>query len=675
MKKLLIVESPHKASTIGKYLGNDYKVMSSKGHILSLSTTGKGGLGIDLENDFKTTYVIDKDKKEIVKSLKEESKKADITLLATDPDREGEAISYHLAKELKLDLNENNRIVFNEITPNAIKKALESPRAIDLNLVKSQETRRILDRIIGFKLSGLLKNKIKSKSAGRVQSVALRMICDREHEIENFKPEEYWIFKAEFKENNIRFIADLHKDNNKTVKIKNENAASKINDRIKNPFLVKEVKEETKYKTSKDPFITSTLQQEASSKLNFAPKKTMMIAQKLYEGINIGNETIGLISYMRTDSFRLADEFINEGYKYIKNTYGKEYVGSYKSKTKENAQDAHEAIRPTDILKTPESIKNYLKSDEFKLYSFIYYRTLACLMKKPSYKAITYILSTDNLDFKASGQSLIFDGYLKVYSKYENNKDVLLPVLKKGDLIDAVEIIKEQKFTEPPLRYSESKLIKALEEENVGRPSTYAGIIDTIISRSYVELIKDKAKTKYFHPTEQGILTDNSLKEYFKDIINIKYTAKMEADLDLISLNKVDYIKLLNDFYNDFKPLLDNAYAKMEKKAPELVGETCPECGGNLVYRFSRFGKFISCENYPSCKYLRSLKEKKQSPIISDQICPDCGKELIYRKSRYGKYFLGCSGFPKCRHIENLDNEMQKELEIKLKERSENEES
>lgn len=663
MKKLVIVESPSKSKTIEKYLGKDYKVLSSKGHIRDLAIKGKGGLGVDIENNFEPSYVISKDKKDVVKQLKAEAKKADRIYLATDPDREGEAISWHLADELGLDINDEDRIVFNEITKTAVLNALDNPRKIDMGLVKSQETRRILDRIIGFKLSKLLQVKIKSKSAGRVQSIALRMICDKEKEIAAFIPEEYWIFKALFKENDEEFEANLVKIGDKKAEIKNETEANEIEKRIIDPFKVESITKTIKKRSSRLPFITSTLQQEASSKLSFGAKKTMMIAQMLYEGIDLGNETQGLITYMRTDSTRLSNEFVTSAYSLIEEKYGDEYKGFYRVKNDESSQDAHEAIRPTNLENTPEKVKPYLTNDQYKLYKFIYKRALASLMADAKFENTTYTLKTNDLSFNASGNVMIFDGFLKVYKDYDNSKDTTLPKLEENQGLFKTKLLKEQHFTEAPSRYTEAKLIKALEEEGVGRPSTYATIIDTIINRGYVELKKasDTGKTKFFFPTEQGVLTDDKLREYFLSVINVKYTADMEKELDDIAINKRNNVESLREFYDKFEPLLVNAYEKMEKKEAEKTGEKCPLCGNDLVYRQSRYGKFISCSNYPECKYTESIKkENKEEPEHTGKICPECGSELLKRKSRYGNYFLGCSNYPKCKHIENIEGEEPK---------------
>ena len=663
MKNLVIVESPSKSKTIEKYLGKDYKVLSSKGHIRDLAIKGKEGLGVDIENGFTPQYVISDDKKDTVKKLKEEAKKADNIYLATDPDREGEAISWHLAQVLDLDLEAKDRIVFNEITKTAVLNALKEPRAIDLDLVHSQETRRILDRIIGFKLSKLLQSKIKSKSAGRVQSIALRMICDREKEIRAFKAEEYWTIKVFFNEDGKDFSADLYKVGTKKAAIKNKEEADAILARSKDPYLLSDVKKQVKRRQARLPFITSTLQQEASTKLGFGAKKTMMIAQMLYEGIDIGSGPQGLITYMRTDSTRLSNDFIKAADSYIEENYGKEYIGKYRVKNDEGAQDAHEAIRPTSLENDPEKIKSYLTNDQYKLYRFIYYRAIASLMADAKNDATTYTFTTADLTYQSTGSVLTFDGFLKAYSEYDSSKDTPLPPVKEGSELISKDLKAEQHFTEPPSRYTEARLIKALEEEGVGRPSTYATIIDTIIARAYVELktASESSKTKYFFPTEQGELTDEKLKEYFSSVINIKYTAEMEKELDEIASGKEDGRKALEDFYERFDPLVKEAYEKMDKKAPEFVGEKCPECGGDLVYRQSRYGKFISCSNYPKCRYAASIEKKdKEEPEHTGKICPECGAELLKRKSRYGTYFLGCSNYPKCKHIENIDGEKPK---------------
>ena len=660
MKNLVIVESPSKSKTIEKYLGKDFKVTSSKGHICDLATKGKEGLGVDVENDFAPTYEISKDKKEVVKELKKLVEGSDFVYLATDPDREGEAISWHLARELGLDLNEKNRIVFNEITKNAVLKALDDPRTIDMSLVRSQETRRILDRIIGFKLSKLLKRKIGSKSAGRVQSIALRMICDKEAEIKAFVPVESWTINADLGK---KLLTELSKYKGKKIEISNEKEADEILKALGNDFILEEISEKTKKRSAFLPFITSTMQQEASTKLGFGSKKTMMIAQSLYEGVELGSGAQGLITYMRTDSTRLSNEFVSAAFSKIENEYGKEYKGFYRVKNDESSQDAHEAIRPTSLDNEPDKIKKYLTNDQYKLYKFIYYRALASLMSEARFTGITYNFNNNDYIFTVSGQKMEFDGFLKVYGDYDSSKDTILKKIEKGDVLKAKKIEKQQHFSEPPARYTEARLIKALEEEGVGRPSTYATIIDTIIKRNYVELKKasDSGKTKFFFPTEQGILTDQKLKDYFRKVINVKYTAEMESELDEIAEDKVDSVKALKDFYDEFQPLVDSAYEKMEKLEPEKTGEICPECGGDVVIRNGRFGKFKSCINYPTCKWHESLV-KKEEPEMVGRDCPECGKPLLKRKSRYGTYFIGCSGYPKCHYIENIEGQQPKKF-------------
>ena len=644
-KNLVIVESPSKSKTIEKYLGASYQVTSSKGHIRDLATTGKGGLGVDVENHFEPHYIVNKDKKDVVKELKKCVKEAETVYLATDPDREGEAISWHLANVLDLDVDTTNRIVFNEVTKDAILNALDHPRTIDKNLVKSQETRRVLDRIIGFKLSKLLQNKIKSKSAGRVQSVALRLIVEKEKEIEAFKPEEYWKVKAKFLKDDISFEAQLSKYQNKKIELKNEEETNKVYESLNKEFIVSEIKKSLKKRQSKPPFITSTLQQEASSKLNFKAKRTMSIAQKLYEGIDIGEETVGLITYMRTDSIRLSDSFINETKQYIEEKYGKNYVGSVKvSKKKENVQDAHEGIRPTSIKRTPESIKEFLKPEEYKLYALIYARSIASLMAPAQLDATSLILNNNDYLFKANGSVIVFDGYLRVYSAYEKQKDELLPELSVQESLISQGIQKTQHFTKPPARYSEAKLIRELEESGVGRPSTYASIIDTIVTRRYVELV-DKA----FKPTESGVLTNEKLLEFFESIINIEYTAQMEKELDEIAVGEDDYVHALTNFEDKFEPLLENAYDKMEQIQPEKTGETCPECGGDLVIRKGKYGDFVACSNYPTCKF---IKKEPEEIRYTGENCPKCGSPMIFKKGRFGE-FEACSAYPTCKYIKN----------------------
>ncbi len=637
-KNLVIVESPTKTKAIEKYLGNDYKVVSSKGHIRDLATSGKFGFGVDIENNFEPNYVAIKGKKKDITALKKDAKIAKKVYLATDPDREGEAISWHLKDALELTDEAYERVVFNEITKNVVKEAFNHTRKIDNDLVHSQETRRILDRIIGFRLSKLMQSKTGGKSAGRVQSVALKLIVDREREIEAFKEEEYWTITAKFPE----IEADLDTVDGKKAELKTEEETDKVIDGLNKEFIVSNYETKPKKKASKYPFITSTMQQEAISKLGFSSKKTMQVAQKLYEGIDIGSDTVGLITYMRTDSVRLSDEFIKSSYAFIKENYGEEYIGHVKtSKKKENVQDAHEAIRPSSINRAPESIKEYLSKDEFKLYEMIYARALASLMKEAKVNATTITLDNNNTTFKTTGQMLIFDGYLKVYQKFESSEDKILPKYKVGDVLISDEIVKDQHFTKPPARYTEAKLIKAMEELGIGRPSTYASTITTLTQRGYVKLVEKK-----LNPTEIGITTTDKLQEFFSDLINVEYTAKMEEDLDKIADGKKVWYKLLEAFYKDFEPEVENAFDKMEKKEDEQTGEVCPNCGKPMVIKTGRYGKFEACSGYPDCKY---IKPKEKAPVIEVCDCPKCGGKIVERKTKRGKVFYGCGNFPKCK--------------------------
>lgn len=631
-KNLVIVESPAKSKTIEKYLGSDYEVVSSKGHIRDLSTKGKFGLGIDIDNDFKPDYIPIKGKSSVIKELKAKAKKAKMVYLASDPDREGEAISWHLYDALGLKDTDYQRILFHEITKPAVIEAIENPTKIDDNLVKSQETRRMLDRIIGFRLSKLMQSKTGGKSAGRVQSVALKLIVDREREIAAFKPDEYWSITALFDD----FSADIF-----DIEIHSKEETDNILNKLSKEFLVSEVQKKNKKRPSKPIFKTSTLQQTAVNKLGFSSKKTMQIAQKLYEGITVSEGTTGLITYMRTDSVRMSPLFINSCFSYIEEVYGKEYVGYVKSlKKNDNIQDAHEGIRPTDIRRTPESIKKYLTNDEYKLYSLIYYKTLSSLMADSKYLSTTIILNNGEYKFKATGSIMMFDGYLKVYASYEDSEDTYLPDLKENDIVISNDITSKQHFTEPPARYSESSLIKELESLGIGRPSTYATIIDTIKVRGYVTL-----DNKKFVPTEIGIETTDKLQEYFSKIVNVKYTANMENDLDLIADNKLNNITVLKNFYNEFEPLVEEAFKVMEKTPAEETGEACPLCGNPLVIRKGKYGKFTACSNYPECKYVK--KEEHEVKEIMD--CPKCGGKIVEKKTRKGKIFYGCSNYPKCR--------------------------
>ena len=640
MKNLVIVESPSKSKTIEKYLGKDYKVVSSKGHIRDLATKGKYGLGVDIEHKFKPTYEIIKGKKKMVSELKKDIKASDMVFLATDPDREGEAISWHLKDELGIDDSKYERVVFNEITKDTVINAFKHARKIDEDLVHSQETRRILDRIIGFRLSKLMQSKTGGKSAGRVQSVAVKLVVDREREIESFVKEEYYTITAKFND----FTADLEKYKDKKVEMHNELEADEILKKLSNVFKIEDVSKKEKKRQSKPPFITSTLQQEASTKLGFTAKKTMSLAQKLYEGVDLQDETVGLITYMRTDSIRLSDEFVKSAYKFIETKYGTEYLGVVKkSKKTENVQDAHEAIRPTSITRTPEAVKPYLSNDEFKLYSMIYKRALSSLMKDAKEEVTSVVLDNNDYKFKTTGSVIKFDGYLKVYGDYEDKDIKLLPPFDKykTNVLVSNEIIKEQHFTKPKPRYTEAKLIKEMEDLGIGRPSTYAKTMENIVDRGYV-----KVEDKKFVPTEIGFEVTDKLQEYFSNLINVKYTANMENDLDKIADGKLIWYNLLDGFYKEFEPMLENAFDKMEKNKPEQTGEVCPNCNSPLVIRTGKYGKFVACSNYPTCKYVK----KEEKAIVEVGTCPECGNKIIEKRTKKGKIFYGCSNYPTCKY-------------------------
>ena len=637
MKKLVIVESPAKSKTIEKYLGGDYKVVSSKGHIRDLATTGKYGLGVDIENNFTPNYIPIKGKSKDINALKKDVKNSSFIYLATDPDREGEAISWHLKDTLGIE-NNYSRVVFNEITKDVVLDAINNPRKIDDNLVKSQETRRILDRIIGFRLSKLMQAKTGGKSAGRVQSVALKLIVDREREINAFIPTEYWTITADFKD----FTADLEKYHGKKIEVHSEVEANEILNQLSNAFKIDDVKSSDTEKSAKPVFKTSTMQRMAANKINFAPSKTMRVAQKLYEGIDLGSETVGLITYMRTDSERISSSFVAETYEYIKKNYGPEYIGSIKvSKQDKNMQDAHEGIRPTSIKRTPESIKKYLTPDEYKLYNLIYIRALSSLMANAKILTTSVILENNGYTFKTTGSILKFDGYLKIYSAYEEQKDTILPDFKSynSNTIIASDILKEQHFTKPLPRYTESSLIKEMESLGIGRPSTYSSILTTIKDRGYVTL-----EDKKFIPTDIGTETTDKLQEFFQDIVNVEYTSAMETDLDKIADAETDNIKVLQDFYNKFAPIVEEAFSKMEKKEAEKTGENCPECGSELVIRNGKYGKFTACSNYPTCKYIK--KVERENKELAD--CPKCEGKIIEKRTRKNRFFYGCSNYPKC---------------------------
>lgn len=649
--KLIIVESPHKSITIGKFLGSDYKVMASVGHIRDLSSHGKMGLGVDVEHGFKPDYEIPNDKMPVVKELKKALAKSDEVYLATDPDREGEAISWHLAQVLGLDVSQTKRLEFHEITKTALTKALSSPRTIDMPLVESQETRRIIDRLMGFRLSTLLQKKIKSQSAGRVQSVVLKYIVDREKEIKDFVPVEYWTIQSEFvNDAKAKIVAELTSYKDKSIEIHSEEEALKIVSALPKDFTVKNVKSTTVRKEPKPPFITSTLQQEAFSRFHFSTKRTSTIAQKLYEGEEINGQTTGLITYMRTDSVRLSDEFIASAKQYIETNFGKEYLGKgHIQKSNKNVQDAHEAIRPTDLALTPEVARPYLSNEEYLLYSLIYQRAVASLMSAKKESTTTVILTGNDYDFSASATLPLFDGYTRIYGENEEEKKTKLPKdVKIGDPFESENVEKTQHFTKAPARYNEGKLVKLMQENGIGRPSTYSKIVSTLLERDYVETQKGALV-----PTSQGILTAEKLEEYFPKYMDASYTAGMEDALDNIADGKTDRLELLTSFWSEFQKYYASAEEKMEKIQPKVVeGRVCPECGSPLVYRKGKYGEFIGCSNYPKCKYID--KQKEEAEVITSHVCPKCGHQLVKRKSKRGE-FVGCSNYPKCDYMEDLN--------------------
>ena len=655
--KLLIVESPAKCKTISTYLGEDYFVESSIGHIRDLSIKGKGGFGVDIENNFTPEYVILKDKVDVVEKLRKKAEEADHVYLATDPDREGEAISWHLASVLGQPVKKVSRIVFNEITKSAILKSIKNDRQIDMKLVHSQESRRILDRIIGFRLSSLMQQKLGSKSAGRVQSVALKLVVDREKEIQAFEKVEYWDVVAKFlkqvgdkeyilKSKYIGTTEEAHT-------ISSEEEVNQIIEELKQgDFIVKAINKKERNRTSKPPFITSTLQQDASVKYNYSAKRVMTIAQRLYEGIEVGKELVGLITYMRTDSVRLSDEFLDSTKEYIEKTYGENYYKGVKkvSNKGKNVQDAHEAIRPTNIERTPESIKKYLSLEEYKIYSLIYNRALASLMKDAVVEDTKVDVVNGKHLFLIQGEKVLFDGFLKVYEEanLDATEDVdLLPELLVDEKLDLQELTKEQKFTSPPHRYTEARLIRKMEELGIGRPSTYAMTMETLRLRSYVSMDK-----KSFVPTEQGILTSDQLDLFFSSIINVKYTAEMENTLDEIALGNAVWHKELAKFYDEFAPLIEYARDNMVKIYPKITDEFCPVCGLPLYIRRGPFGEFTACSGYPRCKFIK--KKEKPEPISTGIKCPVCGEgEIVERVSGRGRSrgakFYACNRYPECK--------------------------
>lgn len=656
--KLVIVESPAKCTTIKKYLGDNYRVEASLGHIRDLSTRGKGGLGVDVDNGFAPTYVINKEKIEVVNKLKYAAKNADEVILATDPDREGEAIAWHLAEVLGLNTKKTKRLEFHEITRDSITEAMKHPRTIDGNLVASQETRRIVDRIIGFKLSNLMYKKIHSRSAGRVQSATLKLIADHDKEIDAFVPEEYWNILVNTKINSKEFPLTFVGKNGKSLTVKNEKMAKEIIDAIGDNLTVESIKKETRFIESKEPFTTSTMQQEAFSRLKFKTDKTQREAQKLYEGINVGDEHVGLITYMRTDSTRLSATYVARAQAYIIEKYGKEYLGHVKKdKKSELAQDAHEAIRPTSNHRTPESIRKYLTSDQYRLYKLIYNRALSSLMKPKKEEVLVVTLSGGGYRFKFELIHTVFKGYEILIYEPEEQKDYQgsFPTLNEGDSLVISSKKAEQKFTEAPARYSEAKLVKLMEEVGIGRPSTYASTIKILKDRKYVDDVSGILTS-----TDQGKKTVHVLNKYFPDIIDAAYTAQMEEKLDNVQEGNQSRINTLSSFYNVFMDEYNHAALNMYKDEEELTGDLCPKCGHPLVYKDGVNGRFVACSNYPTCTYVQ--KEAKELVYI-DETCPLCGKPLVQREDKKGRKFIACSGFPDCYYVKPTE-EAKKEAKV-----------
>lgn len=651
MPKLVIVESPAKAKTIKKFLGTDFEVVASMGHIRDLP---KSKLGVDVENNFTPQYTEMKDKEDVIKDLKKKAKKCDKIYLATDPDREGEAISWHLSQILGLNLEENNRVAFNEITKSGIKAGMENPHKINIDLVNAQQARRILDRIVGYKLSPFLWKKVKrGLSAGRVQSVAVRLIVDRENEISKFVSQEYWTIDGKFTAPPSRkyFSAKLITIDGNKAEITNKEHADAILEGLENvEFKVTNVKKKVTKRQPAPPFITSTLQQEASRRLGFASKRTMKAAQELYEGIEIeGMGAVGLITYMRTDSLRISEEARNAANKYIASRYGEDYLPSSPRifKTKKNIQDAHEAIRPSMPELEPEKVKSSLSNDQYKLYKLIWERFIASQMANALLDTVSVDIEAGNCVFRASGHSIKFDGFTVLYEEAkdsaseEEKGNKILPPIEEGQLLRVKGLEGNQHFTQPPPRYTEATLIKALEENGIGRPSTYAPTISTITARMYVE--RDGKQLK---PTGLGIVTTELMKEHFKHIVDAKFTAKMESDLDDVEKGTKDWVNSLRDFYEDFEKALTDAEVAMEGKRvrvpSEETDEICEVCGKNMVIKIGRFGKFLACSGFPECTNTKKIVQSTKGN------CPLCGSKIILKKSKKGRNFYGCEGYPNC---------------------------
>lgn len=644
---LVIVESPAKAKTIERYLGKKYTVKASMGHIRDLP---KSQTGVDVENNFTPKYITIRGKGDILKELRKAAKKAKKIYLAADPDREGEAIAWHLAYILGVDPSSNCRVVFNEITKEAIKESFKHPRAIDLDLVDAQQARRVLDRLVGYNISPLLWKKVKKGlSAGRVQSVALKMIIDREKEIQNFKPEEYWSIDAKFQKDKETFEGSFYGIDGKKVALKNEQDVEDIKQQLNGKtFAVDKVKKRERKKNPALPFTTSSLQQEAARKLNFRAKKTMMIAQQLYEGIDLGKKSggiTGLITYMRTDSTRISNTAKEEAKNYIKDSYGEKYLGKQAStKNKEGAQDAHEAIRPTSALRDPKNLKNILSRDQLRLYKLIWERFVASQMAPAVMDTMTVHLLNNNVEFRATGSKIKFKGFMRVYVEgNDDNKkteDKLLPDLEEGMQVDSKEIKPNQHFTQPPPRYTDARLVRTMEEIGIGRPSTYAPTLDTIQRRGYVSM-----DNKRFIPTELGEIKCELMIEFFPEVVDAAFTAKMEDDLDSIEEGKIEWKQIIDNFYKDFKVRLDKAEDEMEKVEirDEPAGIDCENCGHEMVYKMGRYGKFLACSNFPECRNTKPILKE----IGVD--CPKCKEgNVVERKSKKKRTFYGCDRFPEC---------------------------
>ncbi|MGI6152397.1 MAG: type I DNA topoisomerase [Christensenellaceae bacterium] len=658
-KNLVIVESPAKAKTIEKFLGKSYVVRASNGHLRDLP---KSKIGVDVEHDFEPQYIAIRGKGDLIKKLKDEAKKSKKVYLATDPDREGEAISWHIANMLNLDPEDSCRIEFNEITKSAVESAIKQPRQINMDLVDAQQARRVLDRLVGYKLSPLLWKKVKKGlSAGRVQSVAVKIIVDREKEIRDFVPEEYWTISAFLKKDGKEFEAKYFGENGKKVKLADEASANKVLDAIRGAdFIVQSVKQGTRKKNALPPFITSSLQQAASAKLGFTAKKTMMVAQMLYEGVPLkGGATTGLISYMRTDSTRIAEVALDAARTYISAQYGKEYLPEKANqyKGKKGAQDAHEAIRPTDIEHTPDSVRAFLNDDQYKLYKLIYTRFLASQMNPAVFETLSYDIDANGQTFRASGSRILFDGHLAAYdSSTDEDKQMLLPKAEQNDKLALVKIDPKQNFTQPPQRYTEAGLVKFMEERGIGRPSTYAPIISTIQDRGYV-----KKKAKSFYPTELGEIVTELMANHFSDIVDVSFTADMEEELDDVENDGTSWKKVIRDFYMPFEKDLEAADKNIEDRKVEtrVSDVVCEKCGAQMVYKEGRFGEFLACPNYPKCKNTKRIEKEKaegedgQVQQPSDVICEKCGAQMIVKVGKFGE-FLACPNYPECKNTKQI---------------------